>query len=269
MKIGVVGCAGRMGKNLAKEIFKTKGCEFSGGTEGPKNAALGEDMGVHLGLPECGKIITEDTEGLFMASDVVIDFTSPKVTAKHLKFAQKHGTSVILGTTGHDENEYLFIKEAAENVAIVKAMNFSIGVNALFALTEQLSNLLDDNFDVEIFEMHHKHKVDAPSGTAIALGEAAAKGRSVDLSDVGVRGRDGITGARKKGEIGFTSLRGGEVVGDHSVIFAGENELIELTHKASSRGIFSKGAVFAALWTGGQLPGLYSMLDVLGFTKNS
>ena len=268
MKIGVVGCAGRMGQNLVKEIFKTKGCEFSGGTEGPKNVALGEDVGLYLGLPKCGKLVTEDTEGLFAVSDVVIDFTLPKVTAKHLKFAQKHDTSVILGTTGHDENEFQFIKESAENIPIVKAMNFSIGVNALFALTEQLSKLLDDNFDVEIFEMHHRHKVDAPSGTAIALGEAAAKGRSVDLSDVWVRGRDGITGTRNKGEIGFTSLRGGEVVGDHSVIFAGESERIELTHKASSRGIFSKGAVFAAQWTRGQLPGLYTMLDVLGFKKD-
>jgi 4-hydroxy-tetrahydrodipicolinate reductase len=148
-------------------------------------------------------------------------------------------------------------------------MNFSIGVNALFALTEQLSNLLDDNFDVEIFEMHHRHKIDAPSGTAIALGEAAAKGRSVVLGDVSVRNRDGIPGARTKGDIGFTSLRGGEVVGDHSVIFAGDSERIELTHKAASRDIFSKGAVFAALWTSGQSPGLYDMLDVLGFKKNA
>ena len=269
MKIGVVGCAGRMGKNLAKDILKTKGCEFSGGTEGPKNTALGEDMGLYLGLPECGKVITEDTEGLFISSDVVIDFTLPKLTVNHLKLAQKYNTSLILGTTGHDENELFFIEEVAKNVAIVKAMNFSIGVNALFALTEQLSGLLDNSFDVEIFEMHHKHKVDAPSGTAIALGEAAAKGRSVDLNDVCVSGRDGITGARKQGEIGFTSLRGGEVVGDHSVIFAGESERIELTHKASSRGIFSQGAVFAAQWTKGQMPGLYSMLDVLGFNKDS
>jgi 4-hydroxy-tetrahydrodipicolinate reductase len=269
MKIGIVGCAGRMGRILVQEVAKTKGCQLAGGTEGPNNVALGEDVAVYAGLPECGVVISEDTEKLFRISDVVIDFTLPMLTAQHLKLAETYNTSVILGTTGHDENEFMSIEEAAKSVIIVKAMNFSIGVNALFALTEQLSSLLDDNFDVEIFEMHHRHKIDAPSGTAIALGEAAAKGRSVVLSDVSVRGRDGIAGARKKGNIGFTSLRGGEVVGDHSVIFAGDSERIELTHKAASRGIFSKGAVFAALWTRGQSPGLYDMLDVLGFTKDA
>ena len=269
MKTGIVGCAGRMGQALVREVLKTKGCQLCGGTEGPENIALGADVAVYSGLTECGMVISEDTETLFEVSDVVIDFTLPSLTAQHLKFAQKYDTSVILGTTGHVKNDFVTIEEAAKNVAVVKAMNFSIGVNALFALTEQLSNLLDDNFDVEIFEMHHKHKVDAPSGTALALGEAAAKGRSVVLNDVSAIGRHGITGARKKGEIGFTSLRGGEGVGDHSVIFAGESERIELTHKADSRTIFSKGAVFAALWANGQLPGLYDMLDVLGFNRGS
>lgn len=269
MKIGIVGCAGRMGQMLVQEVLKTKGCELAGGTEGPTNVALGADVAAYSGLPECGMVISEDTEFLFRVSDVVIDFTLPNLTAQHLKFAQTHNTSVILGTTGHDENEFMSIEKAAKNMTIVKSMNFSIGVNALFALTEQLSNLLDDNFDVEIFEMHHRHKIDAPSGTAIALGEAAAKGRSVVLGDVSVRNRDAISGARTKGDIGFTSLRGGEVVGDHSVIFAGDSERIELTHKAASRDIFSKGAVFAALWTSGQSPGLYDMLDVLGFKKNA
>jgi 4-hydroxy-tetrahydrodipicolinate reductase len=269
MKIGIVGCAGRMGQILVQEVLKTKGCELAGGTEGSNNVALGADVATYSGLPECGMVISEDTETLFGASDVVIDFTLPALTAHHLELARTYNTSVILGTTGHNENEFELIEKAAKNVAIVKAMNFSIGVNALFALTEQLSTLLDDHFDVEIFEMHHRHKVDAPSGTAIALGEAAAKGRSVVLSDVSVSGRGGITGARKKGEIGFTSLRGGEVVGDHSVIFAGDSERIELTHKAASRGIFSKGAVFAALWTNGQSSGLYDMLDVLGFKKGA
>jgi 4-hydroxy-tetrahydrodipicolinate reductase len=269
MKIGIVGCAGRMGQILVQEVLKTKSCELAGGTEGSNDDSIGADVAAYAGLPECGMVISEDTETLFGASDVIIDFTLPALTARHLELAQRHGTCVVLGTTGHDKEQIGSIEKAAKNATIVKSMNFSIGINALFALTEQLSNLLDDHFDIEVFEMHHRHKVDAPSGTAIALGEAAAKGRSVVLSDVSVRGRDGITGARNKGAIGFTSLRGGEVIGDHSVIFAGDSERIELTHKAASRGIFSKGAVFAALWAGGQPPGLYDMLDVLGFTNET
>ena len=159
------------------------------------------------------------------------------------------------------------IEAAAEKVAIVKAMNFAVGVNVLFALTKQLAGILDDDFDIEIVEMHHKHKVDAPSGTAIGLGQAAADGRGVNFADVADRGRDGITGARKKGDIGFVALRGGDVVGDHSVVFAGEGERVELTHKASSRVIFARGAVRSAIWVADQAPGLYSMHDVLGFTE--
>ena len=269
MKVGVVGCAGRMGQMLVREVIKTEGCELSGGTEEPKNKALGNDVATYSGLPECGHTISEDSEKLFETSDIVIDFTLPAATLMHLNFAQKHKTSLILGTTGHNQNALEAIVKASENIIIVKAMNFSIGVNALFALTEKLSSMLDASFDIEVLEMHHKHKLDAPSGTAIALGEAAAKGRSVYLDDVSVRGRDGISDARKKGEIGFASLRGGEVVGDHSIIFASESERIELTHKAGSRGIFSRGAVVAALWTKDKSPGLYNMQDVLGLNKGS
>jgi 4-hydroxy-tetrahydrodipicolinate reductase len=264
MKIGIVGCAGRMGQMLVQEVTNTDGCELAGGTEGPGNPALGKDIAAHAGLPECGMTIGEDADSLFAAADVVIDFTLPVATPAHLELAQKHKTSLILGTTGHDADGLAAIEAAGTNVTIVKAMNFSIGVNVMFALTEQLSGVLDDDYDIEIVEMHHKHKVDAPSGTAIGLGEAAAKGRGVKLEDVSERGRDGITGARNKGDIGFSSLRGGEVVGEHTVVYAGDSERIELVHKAASRGIFSKGAVRAARWTGGQAPGLYDMLDVLG-----
>jgi 4-hydroxy-tetrahydrodipicolinate reductase len=264
MKIGIVGCAGRMGQMLVQEVSNTENYELAGGTEGPGNAALGSDLAAHAGLPASGLKISGDAAALFQAADVVIDFTLPAATPLHLELAQKHQTSLVLGTTGHDEDGLAAIEAAAKNVTIVKAMNFSIGVNVLFALTEQLSGILDDDYDIEIMEMHHKHKVDAPSGTAIGLGEAAARGRGVNLDDVSARGRDGITGARKQGDIGFTSLRGGEVVGEHSVIYAGENERVELVHKAASRGIFSKGAVRAAGWTEGQAPGLYDMLDVLG-----
>ena len=265
MKIGIVGCAGRMGQMLVQEVLKTPGCVLAGGVEGSNSPAIGADVAGYFGLPESGLIISDASEHLFKVCDVVIDFTAPAATPQHLEFAQSNNTSLVLGTTGHDEKELLAIEKTANHVVIVKAMNFSIGVNALFAVTEQLSSLLDEDFDIEILEMHHKHKVDAPSGTAIALGEAAAKGREVKLDDVSVRGRNGLIGERKKHEIGFASLRGGEVVGDHSVIFAGESERIELIHKAASRSIFSKGAIFAALWTKGQSPGLYNMFDVLGF----
>ncbi len=265
MKIGIAGCAGRMGQMLVQEVLKTSGCVLAGGVEGSNSPAIGADVTGYFGFPESRLIISDASEHLFKVSDVVVDFTVPTATAQHLKFAQNNNTSLILGTTGHDQKELLEIEKTASRVVIVKAMNFSIGVNALFAVTEQLSSLLDDDFDIEILEMHHKHKVDAPSGTALALGEVAAKGKGVKLDDVAVRGRNGLIGERKKHEIGFASLRGGEVVGDHTVIFAGENERIELIHKASSRSIFSKGAIFAALWTKGQSPGLYNMLDVLGF----
>ena len=268
MKIGILGCAGRMGQILVREVVKTKGCELSGGTEEPNNPALGEDVASYAGLPACGYRISGDPEKLFEKSDIVIDFTLPAATSAHLVFAQQYKTNVILGTTGHTQKELNAIENAAKNITIVKAMNFSIGVNALFSLTESLSGILDTSFDIEVLEMHHKHKIDAPSGTAIALGEAAAKGRSANLEDLSVRGRDGISSPREKGDIGFASLRGGEVVGDHTIIFAGESERIELTHKAASRGIFSKGAVFAALWTDGKLPGLYNMQDVLGLSKS-
>lgn len=265
MNIGVVGCAGRMGQMLVQEILGTDGCELSGGTEGPGNPALGKDVAAHAGLEACGLTISDDAAQLFQDSDVIIDFTLPVTTKTHLDLACQHNVKLILGTTGHEPAQIKEIQEAAQTATIVKAMNFSIGVNVLFALTEKLSGILDDDYDIEIVEMHHKHKVDAPSGTALGLGEAAAQGRGVELDQVSARGRDGITGARKTGDIGFTSLRGGDVVGDHSVVFAGEGERVELTHKAASRVIFSKGAVRAARWAADQPAGLYSMQDVLGF----
>lgn len=264
MKVGILGCAGRMGRMLVQEVLNDDACELVGGSEVSDSVSIGIDIAAYAGLPECGINISKLTGSLFAESDVVIDFTLPTATLLHLELAQANNTNLILGTTGHDDKGLHAIEKATENIAIVKAMNFSIGVNVLFALTEQLSSILGDDYDVEILEMHHKHKIDVPSGTAIGLGEAAAKGRGVNLDSVAARGRDGIVGARKKGEIGFASLRGGEVVGDHSIIFAGENERVELFHKASSRGIFSKGAVRAAHWVDGQTSGLYNMLDVLG-----
>ena len=254
-----------MGQKLVREVLATDGCDLSGGTECTNHEALGKDVAATAGLEPCGIRIREDAPALFLASDVIIDFTTAEITQKHTALAVQHDTKLILGTTGHDEEQIASINVAAKRITIVKAMNFSMGISLMLALTKNLAKTLGDDFDIEILEMHHKHKVDAPSGTAIGLGNAAAKGRGVSLADVARRSRDGITGKRENGEIGFASLRGGDAVGEHKVIFAGPSERIELGHIASSREIFSKGAVRAALWSEDQNPGLYDMLDVLGF----
>jgi len=264
MRIGVVGCAGRMGRELLCEVQRSEKCELSAAVDVKESHSIGQDANKFVGLPQCGVIISDNVEEAFKASDAIIDFTSPNVTQHHLELSQENGTNLVLGTTGHTEKGLADIEIAAKKVTIVKAMNFSIGVNLLFGLAKQVSEILNEDYDIEIMEMHHRNKVDVPSGTAIALGEAAAKGRGKALEEIADRGRDGITGARKRGNIGFSSLRGGEVIGDHSVIYASDAEIIELVHKAGDRGIFSKGAVHASLWTEGQKPGLYNMLDVLG-----
>lgn len=254
---------------LVREVLLADGCTLVGGTEGTGHAALGQDVAETAGLTACGLTITEDSDAVFGMADAIIDFTIASVTESHTTFAKKHATNLILGTTGHDKDQLASIEAAATRIPIVKAMNFSVGVNVLFALTRQLAGMLDDDFDIEIVEMHHKYKVDAPSGTAIELAQAAADGRGVDLSDVADRGRDGITGARQRGHIGLAALRGGDVVGEHDVVFASASERIKLGHIATSREIFSKGAVRAALWSESRAPGLYDMLDVLGFPNRN
>ncbi|MBT3550531.1 MAG: 4-hydroxy-tetrahydrodipicolinate reductase, partial [Rhodospirillaceae bacterium] len=265
MKIGILGCAGRMGQMLVRQVAKTAGAELAGGTEATGHPALGADIAAIAGLEAAGLEITDNAAALIAASDVVIEFSLPAATGEHVDLASLTGVPLVIGTTGHDADQMSQIEAAAAGTAIVKAMNFSAGVNVLFALTERLAATLDEDFDIEIVEMHHKHKVDAPSGTAIGLGEAAAKGRGIELDAKAVRGRDGISKERRPGDIGFASMRGGDVVGEHSVIFAGAGERIELHHKAASREIFAAGAVRAALWLEGKEPGLYDMFDVLGF----
>jgi 4-hydroxy-tetrahydrodipicolinate reductase len=253
-----------MGQMLVRQVAETAGTELAGGTELSGDAALGADVAVIAGLQAAGINITDDASAVIAAADVAIEFSLPAATAAHVELAAASGTPLVIGTTGHDGSQMGLIEAAAQKSAIVKAMNFSAGVNVLFALTERLAATLDEDFDIEIFEMHHKHKVDAPSGTAIGLGQAAARGRGVVLDDKAVRGRDGISEERQPGDIGFASLRGGDVVGEHSVVFAGAGERVELHHKAASRVIFAAGAVRAALWLEGKEPGLYDMLDVLG-----
>lgn len=265
MKIGVVGCTGRMGRMVVAEITGTGDCELAGGTESAGHPMLGEDVSAVAGLAASGLEVTDDAAALFSASDAVIDFTVPDATLHHAGLARDSSTALVVGTTGMDDEHRSALGLAAERAAIVQAPNFSAGVNLLLGLTEQVAGVLGEDFDIEIVEMHHKHKVDAPSGTALGLGEAAARGRGVGLDRMADRGRDGITGEREPGRIGFASLRGGDVVGEHTVVFAGAGERIELTHKAASRVIFARGAVRAALWTEGRPAGLYSMMDVLGF----
>jgi 4-hydroxy-tetrahydrodipicolinate reductase len=264
MKIAIVGCAGRMGRMLLTEVQTTDGCVLSGGS-GPHGAPeIGLDLGTLIGRDPLGISVSDDTEALFAAADAVIDFTAPDATAAHALIAARHGTALIVGTTGLGESHQATLAQAAQSVPIVFAPNMSVGVNLLFALTQKVAATLGVEYDIEIVEMHHRHKVDAPSGTALGLGRAAAAGRGVDLDTVKETVRDGYTGAREEGTIGFATLRGGDVVGDHTVVFASEGERVELTHKASSRTIFARGAVRAALWCDQRPAGLYSMLDVLG-----
>lgn len=264
MKIAVVGCAGRMGRMLVHEIASTPGCVLAGGTEPPGSPFVGQDPAVLAGLDPSGLVISADARAVFEAADAVIDFTRPAATVAHAELAAATGTALIIGTTGLDKEQTAQIAAAAAGVPMVMAPNFSVGVNLLFALTELVASKLGIDYDIEIVEMHHRHKVDAPSGTALGIGRAAAKGRGVDLEDAQVLSREGITGPREAGTIGFATLRGGDVVGDHTAIFAADGERLELTHKASSRGVFSKGAVRSALWTKDRAPGLYTMADVLG-----
>ena len=264
MKIAVMGAAGRMGRELVRAIAAQPGCSVSGATEAAGSPALGKDIGELAGLGRIGVEVTSDAAAVIAAADAIVDFTVPKASAEFARLAAKSGTAHIIGTTGFDAASEAAIAEAAERTAVVKAGNMSLGVNLLAALTKQVAAALGNDFDIEIVEMHHRMKVDAPSGTALMLGEAAASGRNVALADRSVRVRDGHTGSRQAGDIGFASLRGGTVVGDHTVIFAGEGERIELTHRAADRGIFARGAVKAALWAKGRAPGLYAMTDVLG-----
>jgi 4-hydroxy-tetrahydrodipicolinate reductase len=234
------------------------------GSERKGSPDLGKDLGALAGIDPQGLTLGDDAKKVFAAADAVLDFTTPEATLAHAKLAAASGTAHIIGTTGIDETGRKALSAAAKKAPIVFAPNMSLGVNLLAELVAQVARALDPSWDIEIIEMHHHHKVDAPSGTALLLGRAAAAGRGVDLEKSAERGRDGITGPRKKGSIGFSALRGGDVVGEHTVIFAGQGERIELAHKATSREIFARGAFAAARWADGRKPGLYSMKDVLG-----
>lgn len=265
VRIGIVGVAGRMGQAITREIAASNGAAVvAGGIEQPGNPALGKDPGVLAGTGPTGVAITEDAAALFGNVDVVIDFSPPAAVGRHAALAAQGKTAYVVGTTGLEDSHFEALSKASHHCAVVQSYNMSLGVNILAGLTRQVAASLGEDWDIEIVEMHHRMKVDAPSGTAILLGEMAALGRGQPLEKISDRGRDGITGERKRGDIGFAALRGGNVAGEHTVIFAADNERIELTHKATDRSIFARGAVRAAIWTKGRLPGLYRMADVLG-----
>ena len=265
MGLVVVGAAGRMGRTLVRAIHETPGAALAGAVEREGSPFLGQDAGELAGLGPLGVAIGDDPLCAFARADGVIDFTAPAASVAFAGYAAQARIVHVIGTTGCTADDDAAIAAAARHAAIVKSGNMSLGVNLLAALVEQAARSLPaEGFDIEIVEMHHRHKVDAPSGTALMLGRAAAAGRAVALEEKSVRVRDGHTGPREEGTIGFATLRGGSVVGEHSVILAGAGERIVLSHLAEDRALFARGAVRAALWAHGRKPGLYSMRDVLG-----
>ncbi|GHF15425.1 4-hydroxy-tetrahydrodipicolinate reductase [Kordiimonas sediminis] len=257
-QIGILGAMGRMGQAIAATISATEGATIGGAADRPTHDMVGKPY------PFADVTLGGSIEDLFRSSDVVIDFTPPGSTAHHAGIAAQTGKPLIVGTTGLKAADHAALDDAAASTVIVQAGNFSLGVNLLTALTQKAASILGDDWDIEILEMHHRNKVDAPSGTAEMLGEAAASGRQVNLEDVACRSREGIIGARPSGEIGFATLRGGSVIGEHEVVFASDSERITLSHRAENRGLFAGGAVRAAVWAQGKPAGRYTMLDVLG-----
>ena len=260
----VTGASGRMGQTLIRLVQASDKLRLVGCVERPGNPWIGRDVGEAMGGSPAGVKVTDDALEAFAKAQAVVDFTSPAATVEFAALAAQARAVHVIGTTGLEAEHLAKIAAAARHAPIIRAGNMSLGVNLLTRLTQKVAAALDADWDIEIVEAHHRMKVDAPSGTALMLGQAAAEGRGVSLDDTRVSGRDGITGARAKGSIGFSAIRGGDIVGEHDVIFAGEGERIILRHMATDRAIFARGALRAALWGQGQKPGQYDMMDVLG-----
>ncbi len=252
-----------MGRAVVAATHAAPGCVLAAALERSGSPVIGADCGDLIGVGPMGVAATDDTVAFYQAADVVIDFSVPDATVAAATAAAAAGAALVSGTTGLTPDQHAAVAAAAGRVAIVSAPNMSLGMNVMFAITQRVAATLDDAYDIEIVEIHHNRKVDAPSGTALGLGRAAAAGRNVDLDDRQVLSRAGHTGPRTPGDIGFATLRGGNAVGDHTVMFCGDNERIELTHRATGREIYANGAIHAALWAVRQPPGLYDMLDVL------
>lgn len=265
VKIGIIGCLGRMGQALTATVLDHEKAELIGATEMIGNDQVGKKLMHPFKGSKSTVVISTDTDELIKSADVVLDFTCPTATVAHAMIAAKSGTSLVVGTTGLSKEDEGVLSEASKTTSIVYASNYSAGVNLLMHLTKIASSVLDEDFDIEIIEMHHRDKIDAPSGTALSIGHAAANGRGVVLEDVKTSGRDGIAETRRRGDIGFAALRGGNVAGEHTISFNGDDERIELTHKAGNRSIFARGAVRAALWVHEKNEGIYDMSDVLEF----
>jgi len=262
--IVVMGASGRMGQMLIGAVLQSGKARLAGCVERPGHPWIGRDVGEAMGGPAVGVKVTDDALAVIAKAQAVIDFTTPEATVATATLTAQARAVHVIGTTGFEPEHLQKIKAAARHAVIVRAGNMSLGVNLLMQLTRRVAAALDDDFDIEIVEAHHRHKVDAPSGTALMLGQAAAEGRHIALDECSERGRDGITGERAKGAIGFSAIRGGDIVGEHDVIFAGDGERIVLRHVATDRRIFARGALKAALWGQDQKPGEYDMLDVLG-----
>ena len=263
IKIVIAGCSGRMGKALLEGILQSDDLELHAALEHTSSAQLGKDAGELFGSA-CGVKITADVEDALQGADVLIDFTRPEGTMHHLGICIKLGVTMVIGTTGFSAQQKAQLGAAAQRIGIVFAPNMSVGVNLTFKLLEMASKVLSHGYDIEIIEAHHRHKVDAPSGTALGMGEVIAKTLGRDLAKCAVYGREGVTGERDPSTIGFATVRGGDIVGDHTVLFAGIGERIEITHKASSRATFALGALRAARFLQGNAAGMYDMQDVLG-----
>jgi len=266
-KLGVVGCGGRMGRMLVAEAQGIAGLRIVAGSAPPGSPLIGRDLGELAGVGGLDVKVVGGSEAVFEAADIVLDFTVAAASVGHATLAQKYRRALVLGTSGLDGAQGDAIRAAARRTPILWAANFSLGVTLLLSLVEDAARRLGEEYDIEVLEMHHRHKVDAPSGTALALGEAAALGRGIDLATRSQRVRDGHTGARRQGDIGFATLRGGDVAGEHTVIFAAPGERLELGHRAGTRQIFARGALHAARWIAGKPAGLYDMKDVLGLKK--
>lgn len=262
--IVVAGASGRMGQMLIRTIQDNDAASLKAALERPGHDWVGQDIGIAMGTTEAGVLVTDDVDAALVGAQALIDFTAPAATIAFSKASARAGVVHVIGTTGMTEDEIAALSPAARDTVIIRAGNMSLGVNLLVGLTKKVAAALDADFDIEVIETHHSRKVDAPSGTALMLGEAAAEGRGVALKDVRDSGRDGITGVRKRGDIGFAAIRGGDVVGEHDVLFAAPGERIVLRHLASDRAVFARGAVKAALWGQDKAPGAYDMMDVLG-----
>ncbi len=267
VRIAIAGAAGRMGRNLVKATLHHPQAELGAGSERPESSLVGVDIGELCGERKLSVAVVDDLEKHIDDYDVIIDFTAPASTLANLALCKKYQKKIVIGTTGFTEQERASIDEFANSVPVVMAPNYSVGVNLVFKLLEKAAKVMGDYCDIEVIEAHHRHKVDAPSGTAIGMGEAIAGAMGNNLSDVAVYAREGITGERKREEIGFATIRAGDIVGEHTAMFADIGERVEITHKATDRMTFANGAVKAAVWLDSHPSGFYTMTDVLGLNE--